>query len=247
MIVKARERRRRDIDNIKFIKDEAGQTIVKEDEIRKIWEGYFSSLFIGGVPGHREDLQDLGIEQFQNNNFCRRISHEEVRLALQKIGRNKAVGPDQIPREAWRFLGDDGMNTPTMKLWERVIKNRLRRESTASENQFGFMPEHSSMEAIHIIRSLMEKYREKQKRLEIVLLDLEKAYDCVPRKLIWKTLNILHQNQNQTTSVPEKQKYPESGMSRSRRMISQARDVTKTDPNSALDLISPTQNRLILS
>ncbi|XP_071705082.1 uncharacterized protein [Rutidosis leptorrhynchoides] len=34
-IAKARERRRRDIDNIKFIKDEAGQTIVKEDEIRK--------------------------------------------------------------------------------------------------------------------------------------------------------------------------------------------------------------------
>ncbi|XP_071740962.1 uncharacterized protein [Rutidosis leptorrhynchoides] len=32
-IPKARERRRRDIDNIKFIKDEAGQTIVKEDVI----------------------------------------------------------------------------------------------------------------------------------------------------------------------------------------------------------------------
>ncbi|XP_071712410.1 uncharacterized protein [Rutidosis leptorrhynchoides] len=107
-IAKARERRRRDIDNIKFIKDEAGQTIVKEDEIRKRWEGYFQSLFVGEGPGRQEDPQDLGIGHFQNNNFCRRISQEEVRSALRKMGRNKAVGPDQIPIEAWRCLGEDG-------------------------------------------------------------------------------------------------------------------------------------------
>ncbi|XP_071709150.1 uncharacterized protein [Rutidosis leptorrhynchoides] len=46
-IAKARERRRRDLDNIKYIKDEAGQSIVKEDKIRKRWEEYFSSLFDG--------------------------------------------------------------------------------------------------------------------------------------------------------------------------------------------------------
>ncbi|XP_071728515.1 uncharacterized protein [Rutidosis leptorrhynchoides] len=38
-IVKSKERRRGDIDNIKFIKDEAGIIIMKEDEIRKRWEG----------------------------------------------------------------------------------------------------------------------------------------------------------------------------------------------------------------
>ncbi|XP_071727897.1 uncharacterized protein [Rutidosis leptorrhynchoides] len=49
-IAKARERRRRDLDTIKFIKNDAGQTLVKEDEIRKRWEEYFSSLFMGGRP-----------------------------------------------------------------------------------------------------------------------------------------------------------------------------------------------------
>nr|GFD03047.1 retrovirus-related Pol polyprotein LINE-1 [Tanacetum cinerariifolium] len=34
----------------------------------------------------------------------------------------------------------------TMKLWERVIEKRLRRESRVSENQFGFMPGRSTTE-----------------------------------------------------------------------------------------------------
>ncbi|GJS24789.1 hypothetical protein Tco_0453421 [Tanacetum coccineum] len=76
----------------------------------------------------------------------------------------------------------------TMKLWERVIERRLRRETSVSENQFDFMPERSSVEAIHLIRSLMEKYRERQRDLHMVFLDLEKSYDIVPRELIWKTL-----------------------------------------------------------
>nr|GEU65796.1 retrovirus-related Pol polyprotein LINE-1 [Tanacetum cinerariifolium] len=64
-----------------------------------------------------------------------------------------------------------------MKLWERVIERRLRKETSVSENQLSFMPERSSVEAIHLIRSLMKKYRERQKDLHMAFLDLKKAYD----------------------------------------------------------------------
>ena len=47
-IAKARERRRRDLGNIKYIKDEGGRTIVIEEDIRKKWGEYFSSLFNEG-------------------------------------------------------------------------------------------------------------------------------------------------------------------------------------------------------
>ncbi|PWA97488.1 hypothetical protein CTI12_AA028950 [Artemisia annua] len=44
-IAKAREKIKRDIGNIKYIKDEGVRTIVNEGDIRKRWREYFSSLF----------------------------------------------------------------------------------------------------------------------------------------------------------------------------------------------------------
>ncbi|XP_071699602.1 uncharacterized protein [Rutidosis leptorrhynchoides] len=110
-IAKARERGRRDLGNIKYIKDVAGQSIVREDLIRKRWEEYFASLFGRGRPERNGEPHE--VQEFQNNCFCTRINQEEVRLALRKMGRNKAVGPDQIPIEAWKCLGGDGQNANT--------------------------------------------------------------------------------------------------------------------------------------
>ena len=36
----------------------------------------------------------------------------------------------------------------TMKLWERVIEHRLKRVTSVTQNQLGFMPGRSTMEAI---------------------------------------------------------------------------------------------------
>jgi hypothetical protein len=51
----------------------------------------------------------------------------------------------------------------TMKLWERVIEHRLRRMTSVTKNQFGFMPGRSTMEAIFLVRQLTERYKD-QKR-----------------------------------------------------------------------------------
>jgi hypothetical protein len=48
----------------------------------------------------------------------------------------------------------------TMKLWERIIEHHLKGVTNVTENQFGFMPGRSTMEAIFLIRQLMERCRE---------------------------------------------------------------------------------------
>ena len=37
------------------------------------------------------------------------IAKEEIREALKKMANGKAVGPDQIPVEVWKFMGEVGL------------------------------------------------------------------------------------------------------------------------------------------
>lgn len=64
----------------------------------------------------------------------------------------------------------------TMKIWEKVIDLRIKSETSVSKNQFGFMPGKSTMEPMFCVRQVMEKYREKKRKLCMIFIDLEKAY-----------------------------------------------------------------------
>ncbi|VDO76064.1 unnamed protein product [Heligmosomoides polygyrus] len=76
----------------------------------------------------------------------------------------------------------------TMKIFERIVDGRIRDVVQLSTNQCGFVSGCGTVDAIHAVRLLLEKHREKQKPVHFAFLDLEKAFDCVPREVIWYAL-----------------------------------------------------------
>ena len=70
----------------------------------------------------------------------------------------------------------------SMKRVERVLENRIRGLVTINDMQFGFMPGKSTIRALFILRRMQEEFRRKEKMLYMCFVDLEKAFDRVPRK-----------------------------------------------------------------
>jgi len=74
------------------------------------------------------------------------------------------------------------------KVLENIIKKRIRSETSILENQFNSFLKKFTMEPLFWVRKLEEKYRKNNKKQCEMFIDLEKAYDRVPRKYIKWTL-----------------------------------------------------------
>ena len=227
-IAKARDRKTKDHTHIRHIKDGNGGILYRDEDIKARWKEYFERLLNEENP-RIPSGDGLPVERHTVN-----ISRQEVEKAMRKMKCNKAVGPDNIPIEVWRCLGDAGIDivwdlmkkifsqekmpsqwrrssiiplykekgdiqqcsnyrgikllSHTMKLWERIVGERIESETEVSENQYGFIRGRQTSDAVFALKQIMEKFREKQKGLYVAFIDLEKAYDRVPRSEVWRCM-----------------------------------------------------------
>ena len=71
-----------------------------------------------------------------------------------------------------------------MKVVGRVLEKRPCGIVTVDEMQFDFMPKRGTIDATFILRRLQEEHHAKGKKLYMCFMNLEKASDRVPRKVL---------------------------------------------------------------
>ncbi|KAK3543883.1 hypothetical protein QTP70_030155, partial [Hemibagrus guttatus] len=225
-LARQRDRDGKDVQQVRVIKDRDGRVLTSEQSVQRRWKEYFEELM------NEENEREKRVEGVNSvEQKVDKIRKDEVRKALKRMKSGKAVGPDDIPVEVWKCLGEAAVEflaslfnrvlesermpeewrrsvlvpifknkgdvqscsnyrgiklmSHTMKLWERVVEARLRKVVEICEQQYGFIPRKSTTDAIFALRILMEKYRDGQRELHCVFVDLEKAYDRVPREELW--------------------------------------------------------------
>ncbi|KAK3513646.1 hypothetical protein QTP70_028816, partial [Hemibagrus guttatus] len=225
-LARQRDRDGKDVQQVRVIKDRDGRVLTSEESVQRRWKEYFEELM--NEETEKEKIVE-GVNSVEQK--VDKIRKDEVRKALKRMKSGKAVGPDDIPVEVWKCLGEAAVEfltslfnrvlerekmleewrrsvlvpifknngdvqscsnyrgiqlmSHTMKLWERVVEARLRKVVEICEQQYGFMPRKSTTDANFALRILMEKYRDGQRELHCVFVDLEKAYDRVPREELW--------------------------------------------------------------
>ncbi|ETN83662.1 hypothetical protein NECAME_17385 [Necator americanus] len=114
-----------------------------------------------------------------------------------KMKSNEATGSDDILADVWKLLGDRGSNGRTPDVWQNSVtvpvwKGKGGVADCASyrpirllchTTKCGFAKDCSTIDAIHAVRILLEKHREKNRSVHLAFLGLEEAFDRVPNEL----------------------------------------------------------------
>ena len=103
-LARQRDRAGKDVQYVRVIKDENGNVMVHLEAVLKIWKEYFEKLM---NEENNRDPRTEEAEVVKEEVNC--VSGEEVKNALRRMKKGKAVGPDELPVEVWKCIEKMGI------------------------------------------------------------------------------------------------------------------------------------------
>ena len=89
--------------------------MISSQTVLKRWKEYFEKLM------NKENDRDPRTETVEVvNKAVNSVSREEVKNALRRVKKSKAVGPDELPVEVWKCIGEIRIEFLT-KLFNKVL------------------------------------------------------------------------------------------------------------------------------
>ncbi|KAK3572390.1 hypothetical protein QTP86_032612 [Hemibagrus guttatus] len=186
-LARQRDRDGKDVQQVRVIKDRDGRVLTSEESVQRRWKEYFEELM------NEENEREKRVEGVNSvEQKVDKIRKDEVRKALKRMKSGKAVGPDDIPVEVWKCLGEAAVEF-LANLFNRVLESeRMPEEWRRSvlvpifKNK-GDVQSCSNYRGIKLMSHTMKVWeRVVEARLrKVVDIYLEKAYDRVPREELW--------------------------------------------------------------
>ena len=186
-LVKSMKKDGKDVEGGRCISGSDCSLNFSEKDRGKVWKEHMERI----INGENEWDQNVKAELVEGP--VERFSREEVVELSQGVLDGKGM-PDLAPSivvpifkgkgDAMCCMAYRGVKLleHAIKIVEKVLERRLRRRVKV-EMQFGFMPGKGTIAAVFILR-LQEEYLDKEKKLYMCFIDLEKAFDRVLRKVL---------------------------------------------------------------
>ncbi|KAK3547940.1 hypothetical protein QTP70_001327 [Hemibagrus guttatus] len=115
-LARQRDQDGKDVQQVRVIKDRDGRVLTSEESVERRWKEYFEELM------NEENEREKRVEGLNSvEQKVDKIRKDEVRKALKRMKSGKAVGPDDIPVEVWKCLGEAAVEFLT-SLFNRVLE-----------------------------------------------------------------------------------------------------------------------------
>ena len=181
-LARQRNRAGKDLQDLRVLKDENGNVMVSSEAVLKRYKDYLKKLM------KEKNDRDSRTEETKVVDEEVNCVTREVKNALRRMKKGKAVGPDELPVEVWKCMGEMGIKFLTLLfnilfMGERISKEWRRSVHILIYKNKGDTQCFGSCRGIKLLSHTMKKWeRIIEARLRDRIENSKQQYGFMPGK-----------------------------------------------------------------